>query len=174
MYKRGIVKEVAAPACRVRVTLPDRGDLVTGWLDVLVRSTSGAKHYDLPSVGNQVACLLEEDASAGCVLGAVYSSVDAPTASSASVRRYEFGDGGAVEYDASTHVLKVTTPAHIELAGSGAFVALASLVQAELANIASALSTHTHTGVTTGPGVSGTAPPVYTPGSVASSKVKAG
>jgi len=47
-------------------------------------------------------------------------------------------------------------------------IAMSALVSSQLANIATALETHVHTGVQTGVGTSGTAAPVYTPGSVAS------
>ena len=53
------------------------------------------------------------------------------------------------------------------------FVALAALVLAELGNIATALTTHKHTGVTTGPGVTGVSDSTYSPSSVAATKVKA-
>lgn len=54
------------------------------------------------------------------------------------------------------------------------FVALASKVENELQNIETALSTHTHGGVTTGSGTSGApAAPPYTSGSVGATKVKA-
>jgi len=61
----------------------------------------------------------------------------------------------------------------LKLAGGADFVALSTQVSAQLALIATALSTHVHSGVTTGPGVSGTAAPVYVPGPVAAAKVKA-
>jgi hypothetical protein len=53
------------------------------------------------------------------------------------------------------------------------FVALATLVAAELSSIATALSTHIHGGVTAGPAATLAAGPVYTPGSVAATKVLA-
>ena len=53
-------------------------------------------------------------------------------------------------------------------------IALAPLVALQLENIATALATHVHSGVTTGPGTSGTASPVYTPAPVASAKVVSG
>jgi hypothetical protein len=55
----------------------------------------------------------------------------------------------------------------------GGFVALAALVATELTKIQTALNTHVHSGVTTGVGTSGTAAPVYTPASVASTNLKA-
>lgn len=53
------------------------------------------------------------------------------------------------------------------------FVAMADLVLSELQKIQTALSTHTHPGVTTGPGTTQAAPPSYIPGSVQSTNLKA-
>lgn len=65
-------------------------------------------------------------------------------------------------------------PDVLRLCGGDNFVALANLVADELSDIATALSTHTHAGVTAGLGVTGVpAVPPYTAGSVAASKVKA-
>lgn len=53
------------------------------------------------------------------------------------------------------------------------FVALSTLVSAQLASIATALTTHVHAGVTPGGGSSLGAASVYTPGSVAATKTRA-
>lgn len=61
------------------------------------------------------------------------------------------------------------------LAGSSAtnFVAMADKVLSELNSIATALVTHTHSGVTTGPGITGTSSSTYLASAVASSNLKA-
>ena len=65
-------------------------------------------------------------------------------------------------------------PDVLRFAGGANFVALANLVADELGDIATAFSTHTHAGVTTGGGTSGPpAVPPYSAGSVAATKVKA-
>lgn len=182
-YRRGIVESVGA-GHRVKCRLPDRDNMITGWLDVVVPSTSGDRVAWLPKPGNQVALMLDEHDESGCVLGAIYSDADPPDAdASTSLRRVAFADGGVVEYDESTSVLRITMPAggFVELAGAADFVALAGRVlaelqaiQAELSSIASGVNGHTH-------GVSGavaSAPvaPVYvagySAGSVASSQVR--
>lgn len=179
MYRRAIVVEVDASTHRVRVRFPDRDD-VTLWLDVLTRGTHGERDYGLYSVGSQVAVVLDEHEETGAVLGAVYSSVDRPTVTNADTRRFEFGDGGLVEYDRGAHVLRVTVPSggRLELAGSSDAVALASEVLAQLTAIAAA--THTHpAGALASPagavtGITGAASIGYSAESVASTKVVTG
>lgn len=70
--------------------------------------------------------------------------------------------------------LKPSGEIHIGSENAVDFVALAALVLSELQAIKTAHDLHTHTGVTTGPGVSGTPVlPMPAPSSVAASKVKA-
>jgi hypothetical protein len=61
-----------------------------------------------------------------------------------------------------------------KVGGSAAssFVALATLVNAELDAIETALLTHTHTGVTAGPGITGTSNSAYTQSDVDATKLK--
>jgi hypothetical protein len=83
-----------------------------------------------------------------------------------------FGAVGGVQLRSNTTAMEVTSgglPASI-----GGFVAMATKVAAELSSIATAFSSHTHAGVTTGVGTSGTpAVPPYVPGAVASTNLKA-
>ena len=61
----------------------------------------------------------------------------------------------------------------LEIGGSSAqFVALANLVKSELGSIATALSSHTHSGVTAGAGMTGPSSSTYSAGDVAAQKVK--
>src|SRR6187551_1008393 len=100
MYSRGEVVEVNPGSHQVRVKFAARQDVVSPWLDVLVSSTAGDKEARLPKVGNQVACLLDERGESGCVLGAVYSSVDAPPDGiTVEQRILELEDGARFAYD---------------------------------------------------------------------------
>ncbi len=61
----------------------------------------------------------------------------------------------------------------VHIAGGDDFLSLAAKVLTELQSIKTDFDLHTHTGVTTGPGVSGTpVVPLTTPSSVAAAKVK--
>lgn len=183
------MKEVDAAKHRARVTFPERQDLVSPWLDVLAADSLDDKAFGLPSVGAQVAVLLDEKEEAGCVLGAVYSQVDVPDdPANADVRRIKMKDGGAIEYDRAAHTLKVTVPdggklsmvvggdveitpsGLLKIAGASDFVALAQKVETEFESQRNWNATHMHpTGV--GPSGPPTAPPPAV-NSVAASKTK--
>jgi phage baseplate assembly protein V len=180
-YRRGIVEQVDRATHRVTVKFPDRDDMESHWLDVLVRATKADKDYGLPEKGEFVAVLMDERDEAGCVLGALYSDEDKPTTSAADVRRFEWADGAYVEYDRAAHVLRIQVPVggQIELAGAAEPVALADKVLAELQAIADTFSSHQHVAGTlaspSGPVTGVTGAPAgasYAPSSVGSQQVK--
>lgn len=106
-FKFGTVESIDAAACRVRVCLPDLDNLRTAWLPVLQAKTLRDKHYRLPDLGEHVVVLLDAHGEDGVVLGAIYSSADAPPASSADVHQIRFADGAQIEYDRAKHQLTV-------------------------------------------------------------------
>lgn len=175
MYRRGVVSQVDVDTHRAKVTFLDRDKVESPWLDVLVSDTLDDKAYGLPSVGAQVACLLEENATAGCIIGALYSKEDAPLdPKNVDVRHIVMKDGAIARYDRDAHELYVEVPdggavnlkvggtctiettgdVHLKpdgllkVAGGAEFFARADKVDARLDAIESNLATHTHgTGV---------------------------
>lgn len=182
MYRRGVVSKVDVDKHVVRCTLPEKGNVETAWLDVLVPDTLDDKVFSLPSEGAQVALMLDERDEQGCVLGSVYSKVDAPTGTkNVNLRRIDFKDGAKVEYDREHHKLTIDIPSSGELnvtingkakiettgdvevkpggllkiAGAADFVALAAKVDAIVTYLVMWLLTHTH-----GTGVGPSTPPL--------------
>ncbi len=110
-FRVGIVSAQDATNCRVRVKFPEREQMVSFWLPVLVRKSQNDKAYSLPDIGEQVVCLMDADDEDGCVLGAVYSSVDTPPAGMTKDKwHYSASDGAAFEYDRSAHALSISLP----------------------------------------------------------------
>lgn len=177
MYERGIVSAVDVATHRVRARLPQKQDVETGWLDVLVRATHQETDFGLPKVDTQVALMLDE-ALAGCVLGAVYSEADPPPALAGSARRFTFVDGSYVEHDAVSGRTTIHVTGELHLAGGDDFIALAGLVLSELQSVRSELGSHVHPAgaMVAGPvpvtGVTSPATIGWTPSSVASGKAK--
>ncbi len=100
----GIVCEQNAAAGTVKVTREDKGDKVTGELFVLQRGTKATKDFWMPAIGDAVLCIQLPNFSGkgtgeGVVLGAFYSSVDAPVESSPAARSVHFADGSYVKSD---------------------------------------------------------------------------
>src|SRR5207245_775026 len=110
MFRIGIVKSQDAQNARVRVTFPDRSQMESWWLSVVMPKSQNDKAYWIPDVGEQVVCLMDEHDEDGAVLGSIYSSVDAPPVSSADKWHVTMKDGATFEYDRSSHAFAVALP----------------------------------------------------------------
>ncbi|PRP72440.1 baseplate protein [Chromobacterium amazonense] len=105
--KFGSVAEQDPDTQRVRVRLPELGQLLTAWLPVLSRKSLKDKDYWLPDIGEQVAVLLDARGEDGVVLGAIYSEQDAVPVKSADKWQRRFSDGAVLEYDRQQNQLTV-------------------------------------------------------------------
>jgi phage baseplate assembly protein V len=107
MYRIGIVTDQDLAQGRVRVRFPDRDQMRSYWLQVVVPKSLADKVFWMPDAGEQVVCLMDECDEAGAVLGAVYSSVDAPPVQSPDKFHLRFHDGTIIEYDRAAHALTI-------------------------------------------------------------------
>jgi len=122
-FRVGIVQAQDAAGCRVRVTFPDRDQMQSWWLPVMVLKSQSDKGYFLPDIGEQVVCLMDEFDEDGAVLGAIYSTVDTPPPGmTADKLHWSAKDGAAFEYDRSQHALAITLPSGgtVNVTASGA------------------------------------------------------
>ena len=126
MFRVGIVKTQDLANCRVRVTFPDRNQMVSWWLPIVVGKSQNDKAYWMPDIGEQVACLMDEHDEDGAVLGSIYSSADTPPVSSADKWHVTMKDGATFEYDRSSHALAVSIPANgtMTVSANGATIQL--------------------------------------------------
>jgi len=128
MFRVGLVKQQDLQSARVRVTFPDRDQMMSYWLPILFPKTQDDKSYWIPDIGEQVVCLMDEHDEAGAVMGAIYSRSDAAPVNSADKYHLSFKDGASVEYDRAAHALAVSLPeaATLNLSVSGASIAIDS------------------------------------------------
>lgn len=104
MVRVGIVSAVNGEACSARVTFTDGDDMVSRDLPIVVIGSTQTKAYWLPEVGTQVLCIFLPNISGngfnqGFIIGAFYSTLDAPVESDASVRSITFADGSFIRYE---------------------------------------------------------------------------
>lgn len=86
----GIVSEMNFETGLARVEFKEDG-IVSQFLPVLVPNTKDVK-FKLPvSIGEQVACLMDEHAERGVILGAVYSKADTPNSDFSSMDPQSYG-----------------------------------------------------------------------------------
>jgi len=109
-FRIGIVKAQDPELCRVRVVFPERDQMQSWWLPVIVPKSQDDKIYWIPDLGEQVVCLMDAHDEDGAVVGAIYSAVDSPPANSPDVFNISFKDGGSFRYDRASHALQMSIP----------------------------------------------------------------
>ena len=116
-YKEGIVK--AAKPGFARVQFPDLDGLLSDWLPLVVKKSLKDRECLTLDVGEHVACILDENFEAGCVLGAIYSDADKAPVESPDKMHFSFFDGGLFEYDRSSGTLTIVTTGPVNVTAEG-------------------------------------------------------
>jgi phage baseplate assembly protein V len=125
MFRVGLVKTQDVNNARVRVAFPDRDQMTSWWLPVVMPKTQTDKAYWLPDVGEQVVCMMDERDEDGAVLGAIYSEIDTTPVQSPDKVHWSFKDGSSFEYDRAAHSLNCSLPnATVTIAANGATIAI--------------------------------------------------
>lgn len=105
--KTGIVTEIKIGY--IRANIPEFEDFVTDWLPIIVHGdTQSNKAFAMPSVGAQVALLMDARGEDGFCLGAVYSEADVPTAPTTTAHHTQFKDGAVLEYNPESSTFSLT------------------------------------------------------------------
>ena len=103
MLKFGVVTQQDETKCQVRVKFDDQDNMNSYWIAVLQRKTLKDKHYDLPDIGEHVACLMDEHCEEGIILGALYSTADTvPAGAAKGVEMKQLADGHLVSHNQNT------------------------------------------------------------------------
>ena len=125
-FRVGIVSAQNPATAQVRVTFPDRNQMQSWWLGVVVPKSQNDKAYWIPDIGEQVVCLMDQYDEDGAVLGALYSTVDEPPVNSTDKYHWSMKDGAIFEYDRAAHALTVALPrsATLSVSANGAAVAI--------------------------------------------------
>jgi phage baseplate assembly protein V len=125
----GIVAQQDLTNWRVRVTFPDRGNVLSWWLGIAAPKTQNDKFAWMPDVGEQVLCLMDENFEDGDVLGGRYSTVDTPPISSGNKSFHlTTKDASVFDYDRVAHALSIAlcAGASISITLNGATIAVDS------------------------------------------------
>lgn len=106
MLKFGTVTNINPLTAKARVEFAD-DNIISYWLPILQKKTLKDKYYSVVDVGEQVACLMDENCEDGVILGAIYTSLDEIPAISSSQHLVKFEDGSFVEYNRDNEMLTV-------------------------------------------------------------------
>lgn len=106
MLKFGVVTNINPLMAKARVEFAD-DDMKSYWLPVLQKKTNKDKYYVMVDVGEQVACLMDENSEDGVILGAIYTSLDSVPAIFKEQHLVKFENGDFIEYNKETQTLTI-------------------------------------------------------------------
>ncbi len=107
MLRFGIISQINPNLAQARVNFGD-DDSTSFWLPILQTKTLKDKFYSIPDIGEQVACLMDENSEDGVILGAVYSSEDIPVVTSEKQISLNLENNSLINIDKETNSLNIT------------------------------------------------------------------
>lgn len=106
MLRFGIVSQIDPINVQARVSFED-DESTSFWLPIIQTKTLKDKFYSMPDIGEQVACLMDENSEDGVILGAIYSTEDVSTTQSEKQLSVNLEDGSYINADKENHTLIV-------------------------------------------------------------------
>ena len=106
MLRFGIISQINALNAQARVSFQD-DESTSYWLPVLQTKTFKDKFYAMPDIGEQVACLMDENSEDGVILGAIYSTEDVPVTQSEKEISMNLEDGSYINANKESQTLTV-------------------------------------------------------------------
>lgn len=106
MLKFGIVTAINPLTAKARVEFAD-DNILSYWLPILQKKTLKDKFYSIVDVGEQVACLMDENSEDGVILGSIYTSLDEVPGISKDQHIVKFEDGSFIEYNKENQMLTI-------------------------------------------------------------------
>lgn len=107
MLKFGTVTNINPLTARAKVQFAE-DNMSSYWLPILQKKTLKDKYYAVVDIGEQVACLMDENSEEGVILGAIYTSLESVPASSKYQNMIKFSDGSLIEYNKETKTLTIS------------------------------------------------------------------
>lgn len=107
MLRFGTISKIDADKCLAKVSFKEDG-IETAWIPLLQKNTKDTKHFHMFSIDEHVACMMDEHAENGVILGAIYSKNQNPgDVKGADIEGVQFSDGTKVSYNKATSELTV-------------------------------------------------------------------
>lgn len=120
IFKAGIVSSIDPTTCTVRVTFPDRDDMVSADLPIIQRNCGETQDYSLPAVGDNVLCgFLGTGTEDGFVFGSFYNKKKTSQLNSENIRGLIFPDGTKITYDSKEKICNVEAAGKVQVSAKG-------------------------------------------------------
>ena len=107
MLRFGIVSQINPVLAQARVNFAD-DESTSYWLPIIQNKTMKDKFFVMPDIGEEVACLMDENSEDGVILGAIYSSVDLPAVTSEKQISVNLENSSLINIDKETNTLTIT------------------------------------------------------------------
>lgn len=107
MLRFGIVSQINPVLAQARVNFAD-DESTSYWLPIIQNKTMKDKFFVMPDIGEEVACLMDENSEDGVILGAIYSSVDLPVVTSEKQISVNLENSSLINIDKETNTLTIT------------------------------------------------------------------
>ena len=116
----GYISDFDAKRMMARVAFPDKNNLVSDWLPVLILNAKLTRDEHYLDVGEHVYCLMQGNGlEAGVILGAVYDDANKPEIGDKDIRSVQFEDGSVIKHNRSTGTLDVYCTGDINITAKG-------------------------------------------------------
>lgn len=107
MLRFGVISQINASKVEARVRFED-DDSTSFWLPILKTKTLKDKFYSMLDIGEQVACLMDENSEDGVILGAIYSAEDLPAKQTEKEMSINLENGSFLNINKETDTLTIS------------------------------------------------------------------
>ncbi len=107
MLRFGIISQINPELVQAKVRFED-DESTSYWLPILQTKTLKDKYYSMPNEGEQVVCLMDENCEDGVILGAIYSSADAPVVKNEKEISLNLEDNSLININKETQTLTIS------------------------------------------------------------------
>lgn len=171
MLRFGNISEIDPGKCYARVKFMD-DEIVSDWLQICVLGALNTKFFHIFDINEQVACLMDENSEDGVIIGAVYSDGVNPDSGDKDEFKIKFPDNSVIKYNRELHVFTLDIKGTINIVSdsevnvtspitniNGNLNVSGTIQGGVITDGTINLTTHKHSGVSTGGGTSGPAVP---------------
>ena len=107
----GYVSDYDPTRHMARVLFPDKDNLVSDWLPVIVPNTKKNKdEYHLDIDEHVFCCMMGNGLEMGVVMGSIYDDTNKPPVGDRDVRVTTFADGIKISVDRKNHLVTICNP----------------------------------------------------------------
>lgn len=114
MLRYGRISEIDPQRGMARVTFDEDG-IVSDWLQLVVKNSLSNKYEFSYDTNEFVACLMDENAEEGVILGALYHEGNTPPVGNKDIAAVTFSDGTVVKYDRKNSKLHIECVGDVEI-----------------------------------------------------------